>query len=83
MTWYDRDNKGVTGVKDQREERIVNSFVRFFIRLFLCKLLRDHKWTCAAEQNLPPTKEQLAGGVNGFMDYAKMYCTRCGRIYHG
>ena len=36
-----------------------------------------HDWTCAAEQNVKPTREQLARDVAGFYDYAKMYCKTC------
>lgn len=59
-------------------KRIVDSIVRFLVVLLRCRLLLDHDWTCAAEQNIPPTAKQLADGVDGFFDYAKMYCRRCG-----
>ena len=49
--------------------------------LFQCKLMRAHNWTCAAEQNIPATKEQLDGSIEGFADYAKMYCKDCGYVY--
>jgi len=43
--------------------------------------MRAHNWTCAAEQNIPATKEQLDGSIEGFADYAKMYCKDCGYVY--
>lgn len=41
----------------------------------------DHNWTCAAEQGIKPTPEQVNGGIDGFYDYAKMYCKQCGKVY--
>lgn len=57
-----------------------NVVCRFFSRLWYCKILFSHKWTCNAEQGIPPTKEQLATGIKGFNSYAKMYCKRCNKI---
>lgn len=37
-----------------------------------------HNWTCKADQGIPPTQEQTDGGIDGFFDYAKMYCKDCG-----
>lgn len=37
-----------------------------------------HDWTCAAEQGIKATNEQLADPFCGFWDYAKMYCKHCG-----
>jgi hypothetical protein len=45
---------------------------------FLCWL--SHDWTCADMEGIPATKEQLEGGVDGFVDYAKLYCRRCGHV---
>lgn len=40
-----------------------------------------HDWTCAAKKGIKPTKEQLKSTtLEGFNDYAKMYCDRCGEI---
>jgi hypothetical protein len=50
-------------------------------RFFFCWLLRDHDWTCNAEENIPPTHEQVIGGVAGFWSYAQMWCRRCGKRY--
>lgn len=36
-----------------------------------------HKWTCKAEKGLSPTDDQIKT-VQGFVNYAKMYCDRCG-----
>ena len=50
-----------------------------FFRKLLC-LIGDHDWTCKAEQGIPPTQQQLDGGVAGFYDYAAVYCKHCGTI---
>ena len=47
--------------------------------IWVCRIWGMHTWTCAAEQGKPPTPEQVAGGIKGFWDYARMYCARCGR----
>ena len=49
---------------------------------FLC-LIGDHDWTCDAEEGISPTKEQVELGATGFWLYAKMYCKRCRKMYHG
>lgn len=49
-------------------------------RLWQCKIWRFHEWTCDAAEGIKPTPEQVAGGVDGFYDYAKMYCKRCGKV---
>ncbi len=37
----------------------------------------DHDWTCAIEEGQDkPTQAQIDAGVEGFYDYAKMYCKR-------
>lgn len=51
----------------------------FFYRLWNCRIWKFHDWTSAAQQGIPPTPEQLKS-VDGFWDYATMYCKRCGRI---
>jgi hypothetical protein len=40
---------------------------------------RGHAWTCAAAQGKKPTPEQLKS-IEGFNDYATMYCGRCGKV---
>lgn len=50
----------------------------FFYRLWNCRIWKFHKWTCNHEQGIKPTKEQLENGIEGFYDYAKMYCKICG-----
>lgn len=55
--------------------------IKFIQRLFNCYLFKWHDWTCAAAENIPPTEAQLKGGVEGFWDYATMYCKRCGKRY--
>lgn len=43
-----------------------------------CCLL-GHKWTANVEKKIPPTDKQLRSGIEGFWDYARMYCDRCGK----
>lgn len=50
--------------------------------LWYCWFWKFHDWTCKAAEGIPPTPEQLAGGIDGFYDYATMYCKRCGRVSH-
>jgi hypothetical protein len=39
-----------------------------------------HDWTCAAAEGVKPTQAQLDAGLDGLLDYATMYCRRCGRF---
>jgi len=41
-------------------------------------MLGWHEWTCAAEQGVPATYDQIADPFWGYWDYAKMYCRHCG-----
>ncbi len=51
------------------------------IKLFFqCKVMQCHNWTSAAQEGFPPTQEQVDSGINGFKDYAVMYCKDCGKI---
>jgi len=51
------------------------------IKIFVqCKLFGLHDWTCAREQGIPATQDQISGGVQGFTNYAKLYCKDCGTI---
>lgn len=43
--------------------------------------LDGHELTCAAAEGIPPTEKQLADGLDGFYDYATVYCRRCGYVY--
>lgn len=44
----------------------------------------NHKWTCAVDEGQDkPTQAQIDAGINGFWDYAKMYCKRCGYVWPG
>jgi len=52
---------------------------RILAILFFCKLMGSHAWTCAAQEGIPATDEQLNSGIKGFKDYARMYCKRCGQ----
>ena len=47
---------------------------------FKC-LIGEHHWTSAIEEGIKPSHEQLKSGVNGFFNYATMYCKRCGKVY--
>jgi len=52
-----------------------------FINRLICQIIA-HNWTCKANEGIAPTKQQLSSGMDGFKDYARMYCKRCGLIYH-
>ncbi len=64
-------------MKLKLQERLIKAIQK----IFKCYMLKWHDWTCAASEGLPPTEAQLRGGVEGFWDYATMYCKRCGRKY--
>lgn len=49
-------------------------------RFWYCRVMRSHDWTSAVWQGLDPTEKQLEDGMEGFLDYAKMYCARCGKL---
>jgi len=49
-----------------------------FLNRMLCMLVGHHQWTCAHEQGISPTEDQLKS-AQGFFDYAKMYCSCCGK----
>lgn len=53
--------------------------IKKFFQWLSC-LTGDHDWTCAAEQGIKATPEQLKD-IDGFWDYATMYCNRCGHQY--
>ena len=47
-----------------------------------CNLLGSHDWTCAVDEGQDkPTQKQIDDGIDGFYDYAKMYCKRCPKVY--
>jgi len=37
-----------------------------------------HNWTSKAQEGIKPSLIQTNAGVEGFFDYAKMYCKDCG-----
>ncbi len=41
-----------------------------------------HDWTSEAIKGNPPTKYQIDRKQDGFWEYARMYCDRCGSISH-
>lgn len=45
-------------------------------KLWWCKLWKWHNWTSKAQQEIIPTDLT----IDGFCDYATMYCDRCGHI---
>ncbi|MCK5601804.1 hypothetical protein KAR91_08050 [Candidatus Pacearchaeota archaeon] len=49
------------------------------LRKILCSL-SSHDWTSAVQQGIPPTQQQIDAGVDGYYDYATMYCRRCGYV---
>lgn len=49
-----------------------------FLAALAC-LIGNHDWTCKSAQGIKPTDEELAGGVDGFWRYARVYCARCGK----
>lgn len=51
------------------------------MKVVKCWILQAHDWSCMAADGKPPTEAQLRGGVEGFWDYATMYCKRCGGKY--
>jgi hypothetical protein len=54
--------------------------IKMFLKRIWCSLF-GHKLTCAAEQGKDPTPEQVAKGVEGFFEYAEVYCKRCDYKY--
>ena len=38
-----------------------------------------HDWTSAVQEGIPATQEQLESGLNGFFEYAELYCKHCGK----
>ena len=55
---------------------MVNNGDLYIMNLFC---LAGHKWTSLSEEGISPTKEQLENGINGFYDYAAIFCKRCGK----
>ena len=39
--------------------------------------IKGHDWTCAAKEGIAPTSKQLRNGIEGFENYAIMYCKKC------
>ena len=64
----------VLGSRAQHFIRIAKAWL---VKVWQCYLWKNHDWTCNAMESIPATPEQLAGGLDGFYDYAKMYCKRC------
>jgi len=47
----------------------------------LCDIMGDHDWTCTVLEGIKPTPLQLKTGLEGYKDYANMYCKRCGKQF--
>lgn len=58
-------------------KRILKRAAQLLEKVLGCYIFKTHDWTCAANEGIPPTPEQLHGGVTGFLEYAKTYCKRC------
>jgi hypothetical protein len=56
----------------------VNEILTIIKIAWTCGIFGLHDWTCAAAKGIKPTKEHLGAGVEGFKDYARMYCQKCG-----
>jgi len=73
-------NRGTVGKTTQLHIRGAGMIKKFFGRL-AC-LTGHHDWTCAVDEGQDkPTQKQIDDGIEGFYDYAKMYCKRCPKIY--
>lgn len=59
----------------QRISRLISWLIKWLSCMF-----GHHNWTCAASKGVKPTTEQLTTGLDGFWDYAKMYCDDCGIV---
>ena len=72
-----------TETKDQNNDSDTNANVGVHgvVRFLKC-LIGLHDWTYAANEGVKATQEQLDAGIDGFWDYAKMYCRGCGRVYN-
>lgn len=42
-----------------------------------CKIFGMHDWTSNAQEGIPATDKQLKSGIQGFYEYARMYCKHC------
>jgi len=51
---------------------------RWFSIIVGCKMMGMHNWTSKAQEGIKPSLIQTNAGVEGFFDYAKMYCKDCG-----
>lgn len=50
-----------------------------FKKLWLCKIIQSHDWTCKAGEGIKPTEEELST-ADSFWSYAKLYCKECGHV---
>jgi len=53
--------------------------IKWLGRRIVC-IFTLHQWTSAAQEGIPPTQKQLDDGMEGFLDYATMYCKRCKHV---
>lgn len=54
--------------------------IRKILRRIQCFFI-GHEYTCDAAKGIAATEEQLQAGVDGFFDYATMYCDRCEKVF--
>ena len=58
----------------------MKALLRKLLNYLKCQFL-GHDYTCAVDEGIPPTSEQLNNIPEGFHDYAKTYCRRCSHVY--
>ena len=56
------------------------SMIKKILRRIRCFFL-GHIYTCDAMEGIAATEEQLKDGLDGFFDYATMYCGHCGKVF--
>lgn len=51
-----------------------------WLKLLQCAFV-SHDYTSAVEEGLDPTTDQIERGIDGFWEYSRIYCKRCGYKY--
>ena len=65
--------------EDPPTVKITERLFGYLRKIWTCYVFRFHDWTCASAEGVPATPKQIADGIDGFYDYARMYCKRCGK----
>ena len=65
--------------EDPPTVKITERLSGYVRKVLACYVFRFHDWTCASAEGVPATPKQIADGIDGFYDYARMYCKRCGK----